>query len=464
MVGGPEMIDPKVKSKLSLDQIEKLEDLERRNPRIDIDRLSRIIAEDIFEPKFNVPNLAKAVDLIGPIATDSSQSLWFYSDGVWQCDKGSEIVRRVELCTGARYRKDHVTQVLSLLTARPPEINGPGPEDLLNLRNGMLEWRTGTLLPHSPDHYSTYQLPIEWDPQATCPTIDQWFADMFDFELQPLLYEIIGVSWYPRQGFQKLVVLLGDGYNGKGTFLRLIQAGLPDGSWSSVDPVRLAENRFAAAQLFGKVANFCGDIESFTLKATGELKKLSGDDYIYAEHKNGRPFEFQNHATMIFAANVLPMALDESLGWKRRLLVVPMQKQIVGNPDRNLEKRMHEELPGLLNHAVRHLTLAQERGGLLPISILPTDIQIENCSAFTYIDEMLTYDPKWTTPINRYQLYEGYRSYCGVKGLVATEAQWFYSAIETRFGSVTSLSQPRNGSGQRHRSYRGIRPVTSYVF
>jgi phage/plasmid-associated DNA primase len=34
------------------------------------------------------------------------------------------------------------------------------------VRNGMIDWDTGQLLAHSPDHLSTVQLPVEYDENA----------------------------------------------------------------------------------------------------------------------------------------------------------------------------------------------------------------------------------------------------------------------------------------------------------
>src|SRR5690606_30815867 len=48
-------------------------------------------------------------------------------------------------------------------------------EPIVNLANGMLDLRTGELKPHDPTYMSVVQLPIEWDPDATCPTYEAWW-------------------------------------------------------------------------------------------------------------------------------------------------------------------------------------------------------------------------------------------------------------------------------------------------
>ena len=46
-----------------------------------------------------------------------------------------------------------------------------GYGDVLNVANGLLDWRAGTLTEHSPGFVSTTEIPVAWDPDATCPAI-----------------------------------------------------------------------------------------------------------------------------------------------------------------------------------------------------------------------------------------------------------------------------------------------------
>jgi phage/plasmid-associated DNA primase len=54
----------------------------------------------------------------------------------------------------------------------------------------------------------------------------------------------------------------------------------------------LLENRFATAELYGKLANIDADLSKEALKNTGTLKKMTGGDYIPAEEKFPPAFKF----------------------------------------------------------------------------------------------------------------------------------------------------------------------------
>src|ERR1044072_9267614 len=38
--------------------------------------------------------------------------------------------------------------------------------DIINLKNGLYNWKTDEFLPHSPDYYSLNQIPVTYNPNA----------------------------------------------------------------------------------------------------------------------------------------------------------------------------------------------------------------------------------------------------------------------------------------------------------
>jgi putative DNA primase/helicase len=427
------MIDDVTRSKLSYSQVTELEALAKGGTDIDVTQLAKLIADEVFDRGLVVPALAEAVQIIGPMECDEGKNIWHYSEGVWLPDGHDELNRRVQLCTGRKYRKEYVGQVASVITSRPAVIVGIGSPTYFNVRNGMLEWETLKLHPHSPTHHSTYQLNMNWNPEATCPAIDNWFNESFDPTLHELLWQIIGVTWHPGEGFQKAITLIGSGYNGKGTFLRLCEAGLPSFAYASVDPKRLADNRFASAELFGKTANIVGDIERFTINSTAEFKKITGHDQMRAERKMGHAFYFKSKATNLFAGNKMPPSRDTSVGWIRRWLIIPMEKTITGKPDPGLEPQLHKELEGALVKAVHGLRDAMAKGGFLePPIVLDAQKKYEyacNSSAL-FINEQLKFGDSWTHPMTRAELLDKYESFCRVRKLDPDSRNKFYEMLK----------------------------------
>src|SRR5690606_13619339 len=132
---------------------------------------------EIFFDRRNVLGVDLANAVLGrvPLATDPGGRLYSYSRGVWRLDGERTIRAHVIDLLGNAYRPSHSTLVESIITARKPRIS----EEMIttryiNVANGLLDWRTGELHPHTPDVISVNQIPVEWDPDADCPHIRSW--------------------------------------------------------------------------------------------------------------------------------------------------------------------------------------------------------------------------------------------------------------------------------------------------
>ena len=454
------MIDPVHLSKLEASQVARLNHYRVHRTEVNVQRLAELIADEIFDRGLNTTKLLEAVELLGPFAVDKGKRIWQFSDGVWLPNGEDELTMRVVLCTGNRYRKDHVTQVASIIKARNPRIDGLGPRNLINLRNGMLDWETLEILPHDPKYFSTYRVKAAWDPKSKCPITDSWMESIFGADIIKLLWQVMGVTIHPSMGFQKAIALIGGGLNGKGTFLRLCHALLPDSAICAIDPKILTSNRFASAELFGKTANICGDIERFTFNSTAEFKKITGEDIINAERKNGHPFTFQSEATMLFSGNKMPASRDTSHGWFRRWLIIPMNRTIEGPPDRTLNERMKEERDGILFRAVMGLREAMDQGGVdEPLICKEALLEYEyscNTSAL-FINERIEFSETHLAPLSRTLLFDNYVAFCRERRLEHETRPKFYEMLETLGGKYISAHWTKKPSGEDDRGYIGIR-------
>lgn len=454
------MINPVILSKLNARQQVELIALSEEKRELDANLLGSMIADGIFAGGLIASNLLEAIEMLGPFAVDRSKRIWHYTHGVWRPDGLDELSRRVIFCTGDKYRADHVRQVVSIVSSRAVEIEGLGPKKFLNLINGMLDWEKLELVNHDPKYFSTYQLKASWNPDSTCPTIDAWMDSAVEPDIKELLWQILGVVISPSMGFQKAIALIGEGFNGKGTFIRLCQSFLPDSAVCAIDPKILATNRFASAELFGKTANICGDIERFTFNSTAEFKKITGEDTINAERKNGHPFTFRSEATMLFSGNKMPPSRDTSFGWFRRWLIVPMTKKIVGVPDQSLNERMALELDGALVRAVDGLRTAMSKGEFDEPKVCrdALDEYEYSCnSSILFINERLEFSETFSTAIPRSTLLDAYRSFCRERRLESDSRNKFYETFE-EFGAATMSDRwSTRSSDSDERGYVGVR-------
>src|SRR5262249_57607799 len=67
---------------------------------------------------------------------------------------------------------------------------------VLNVNNGAIDLRTGALHPHQRDDLCTKIVPIDYDPEATCPRWEQFLREIFleDDDLIRFIHKAIGYS------------------------------------------------------------------------------------------------------------------------------------------------------------------------------------------------------------------------------------------------------------------------------
>jgi len=384
----------------------------------------------------------------GPIRPGNDGRLWSWVDGYWQPNGHEEARKRVRAALQQRFRPSHNNTINEWL--RGEEILDPNRPDFdtINCRSGLLDWRTGDLRHHDPKHLSTVQLPVRWNPSATCPNIDAFLAQVVAPDAIGFIEEVIGYMIASGNPLHTAVLFLGSGRNGKGTTLRLIEQLLGPDNCANVTPHQLADNRFAAASLYGKLANIAGDLEARLIERTDLFKMATGGDSISAEHKYGQAFTFRCWATFAFSANEAPAVRDHSEGYYARWLVVPFNQTIDTSerlPEHVLDTRLHSpaELEGLLVRAVTGLRRLMDRGRFdQPPSVLAATEKFRSDTdpVQLFLSEETHLDAEAWMP--RTSFYDTYRTWCGDNGRGSLAASKFYSRLEGING-VTAAK--RNG-------------------
>jgi len=185
--------------------------------------------------------------------------------------------------------------------------------------------------------------------QKLCPRTLRAFKDWIG-EKWPLLFEILGYTLYPKYDLHKAVMLVGDGSNGKSTYLRLVKVILGSQNVVSIPLQDLTneKSRFAAAQLYRKLANIYADLPSTALKATGVFKMLTGEDPITADRKWRDPITFTNYAKLIFSANELPPVNDMTFAFWRRWIVIEFPNKFPEDPTFFERTFTEDEIEGII--------------------------------------------------------------------------------------------------------------------
>lgn len=236
---------------------------------------------------------------------------------------------------------------------------------LINLKNGIYDIKKNIFFEHDPKYYFLTELPIEYKKNAKIKRIKQFFKQILKSEDIRRLQEIFGYCLYRDYHIQKAFMFLGEGANGKSTGLNLLKYMLGNHNVSSVSLQELCDNRFAAANLYGKLANIYPDLPDKTLTKTGMFKILTGGDTISAEQKFKDYFNFINHAKLIFSANKLPESKDDTNAFFRRWDFLNFPYTFYGDKcdPKIIEKlTVENEISGLFNWSITGLRRLLKNG------------------------------------------------------------------------------------------------------
>ena len=330
------------------------------------------------------------------------------------------------------------------------------------LQNGIYDLETRKLLPHSPDFHFLNQIPTAYDPNAHYDRLEQFLHEVLPDEDIPLLDEIMGYCLYRGYPIQKAVMLIGEGGNGKSTTLTILRQMLGSQNVSSGTLQQLGMNRFAAADLFGKLANIAPDLPANAVTRTGIFKALTGHlDQVRAEFKFGKPFDFTNYAKLLFSANQVPRATDDTRAFYRRWILLNFPNKFEGDKDDpDLPNKLASPVArsALLNHALKglHRLLEQKH-----FSYTATTEEImdqyqrlaDSVNAFR--NDCLDKNPEgWEY---KDTVYNAFTAYCRenklptvAKNVFSTRLQEYIKYIDFR---------PRIDGERKGRAYKGFRLI-----
>ena len=410
---------------------------------------NRFFEKRTFKPKL----LADEIRQQGRYFMFTSGLLCEYHGGVYR-ESENDIRADIQDLLWDSSTDAHVQNVIkhisNLSFVAPRDI---ATTDKLNCRNGILDVETLELRPHSPYVKSLIQVSADWNPKAKSPIIDRFLSQILPEDCQDLIREVIGYTLMQSNCYEKAVLMVGSGSNGKTTFLNLLRTLLGAENYVSKSPKVLEENRFATASLFGKLANISGDIPAKRLYDTSILKQITSQDVIDAERKNKPSFQFDNFATNFFSANELPPTNDRTYGFYRRWLVIPFTYQIPdGEKDPTIGDKLTtpDELSGLLLQAVAgQKRLRVQKGFLNPETVNDAlmEFQLQNDSVLRFVtDEVDTDDPEAVS--NRSDVYDTYRAYCDDEGVKPVSQIAFNKSLrENKVALPTNNSRPRKWKG-----------------
>jgi P4 family phage/plasmid primase-like protien len=304
-------------------------------------------------------------------------------------------------------------------------------DEWLAVENGIINPATLDIVGFTPEIVTRIKLNVTHDDKAQCPA---WLKFLDECKSDPVLLQETGgyplLLGYP---WQKAIMLLGGGGQGKSVFLKVLAEILNTANVSAASLQTLVDNRFGTNSLYGKLANLAGDIPDMALSNTGIFKALTGEDRVRAEEKTRPAYEFWNRAKLLFSANQLPPTKDKSTGYMRRWILIDFNRAMVENPNPRLAAELLAEKSGILNWMLEGARRLDKAG-------------------FTYTqdpEEMAKRYIERSEPVTLFLeecCKEDFDSFESVKALHAVYNAWVRRNHKKKMGSREFLNAMRNQS------------------
>lgn len=230
---------------------------------------------------------------------------------------------------------------------------------LVGVRNGTVDLRTGCLRDAEPGDFITKVVPVEFDPDARCPTWERFLDQIFegDTDLIRYLQRAIGYSLTGSVSEHVLFLCYGTGANGKTTFLETLRSLAGGYARQASFETFLAKRQGGipndVARLHGARLVTASEADSGRRLSESLVKQLTGGDIITARYLHREFFEFVPTFKLWLAANHKPAVYGTDHAIWRRIRLIPFSVTIPKeDQDRDLAEKLRLELPGILVWAV----------------------------------------------------------------------------------------------------------------
>lgn len=237
-------------------------------------------------------------------------------------------------------------------------------EEFIAVENGLVNLKTRDLVPNAPDALMVKYCNVRYDPSADCPTwrkcVSTWFGSE---EVAWYMQKVLGKMLAGRPDEEAFYLLIGDGANGKSSFLETISEVMGGYSKALSDETVIGRKGMPASghradivRLQGARFVYCSETGSGESFRAADLKRISGGDKISARGAYAAEVkEFPARFTLFIATNFAPNMQGADNAMRRRIRLIDFPHDFENDPKyramriKGLSQVLKAERSGIFN-------------------------------------------------------------------------------------------------------------------
>lgn len=348
---------------------------------------------------------------------------------------------------------DAVNQAI-MLSSTPVGRTMNDQPNLLCLKNGMFNTDTYEIIPHHKDYLASIHIDLDYDPEkpADCPRWRQFLEETIQTpEVIEQLQEFFGLCLTRERRYEKVLIMVGDGGDGKSTSQEVLTQMVGERNCSAIGFEDLTKE-FSRVSLHNKLVNLSSEVSGKALDAE-YLKKIISGDRTSGSYKFKDIFEFKPYCKLVFAVNKMPKVLDTTDGLYRKILPIRYKRQfLAGDKDKDpyLIEKLLAELPGIFGWAVVGLDRLRTRGefnmDVAETKELIHGYRKQNNPTYAFVEDCLELTEDNVDLIDKKELYKKYRSYCAKNGYGASSNANFFIDLRLAVKAYREYRPRRDGA------------------
>ena len=324
---------------------------------------------------------------------------------------------------------------------------------LLACKNGVIDLKTGGFRPGKPEDYIKTFAPAEWKGlEFPAPAWEKFILEIFDGEkeLVEFMNRLLGYATSGLSVEHTLSILYGEGRNGKGTLVEVLNCVLGDLQGPIQAEMLLSQARSRSSggpspdimALRGRRIAWASETDEGRKMDIGKMKWLVGGDTLVGRNLYSKDeISFTPSHTIFLLTNHKPQISAEEYAAWQRIHLIPFILSFVDEPQKKnarkrdpfLKDRLLIESSGILAWLVRGF-LSWQKDGLNPpntVKKATQEYQEEEDIIGHFIKERCELDPD--QKIQATPLYQSYKKWCEFGGHKPLTGTKFGMRMRNRF-------------------------------